>query len=184
MTKPGCCLTTKDFAVLEVMLMRRQALADPLAPMIERKLADSSVVPLGTVEPDIATVNSRVVFRVDDGPAETRTLVLGEGAAPVGSGLQVGTWRGLCLLGMRPGQSALVEQPDGRQERILLEHVAYQPEAARRAARAARPGSRPRPHGLVLVHSAGVDDWPLGGSGKIRQRIRQTEGDDPGPSAA
>ncbi|KUM23405.1 nucleoside-diphosphate kinase [Mesorhizobium loti] len=169
-------LTTKDFAVLELMLMRRRAFADPAVPMLERKLAESSVVPIGAVEPDVATVNSRVIFRVDDGPAETRTLVLGESSAPVGYGLPVGTWRGLCLLGMRSGQSAPIERPDGSRESILLEDVAYQPEAARRAARAAGQ----RPHGLRLVYSATADHWPLGGHGKIRQ----TEGDDPGPSAA
>lgn len=177
-------LTTKDVAVLEVMLMRRRAFADPAASRLERKLAESSVVPLGAIESDVATVNSRVIFRVDDGPAETRTLILGEASAPVGSGLQVGTWRGLCLLGMKAGQSAVIEHPDGREERILLEDVAYQPEAARRAARENQPGLRQRPRGLTLVYSADADHWPIGGSGKIRQRISQTEGDDPGTSAA
>ncbi|MDX8445369.1 hypothetical protein [Mesorhizobium captivum] len=113
MTGTMYSLTTKDFAVLEVMLMRRRALADPAVPMLERKLAESSVVPIGTVEPDVATLNSRVIFRIDDGQAETRTLVLGDASAPVGSGLPVGIWRGLCLLGMRAGQSALIERPDG-----------------------------------------------------------------------
>ncbi|MDX8513915.1 nucleoside-diphosphate kinase [Mesorhizobium captivum] len=171
-------LTTKDLAVLEGMLMRRRALADPAVPMLERKLAESSVVPIGKVEPDVATLNSRVIFRVDDGQAETRTLVLGDASAPVGSALPVGTWRGLCLLGMRAGQSALIERPDGSGERILLEDVAYQPEAVRRTARDADAGRRS--HGLRLVYSAEADRWPLGGDGKIRQ----TEGDDPGPSAA
>ncbi|TIQ37416.1 MAG: nucleoside-diphosphate kinase [Mesorhizobium sp.] len=169
-------LTTKDLAVLETMLMRRRAFADALVPIIERKLAESSVVPVGTVEPDIATLNSRVIFRVGDGQAETRTLMWGDTSAPVGSGLPVGTWRGLCLLGIRAGQSVLAERPDGSGQRILLEDVAYQPEAARRAARAAGQ----RRHGLRLVYSAAADHWPLGEAGKIRQ----TEGDDPGPSAA
>jgi regulator of nucleoside diphosphate kinase len=105
--------------------------------------------------------------------------VLGEANALVGSGLSIGTWRGLCLLGMRAGQSALVERADRKMERILLETVAYQPEAARQAARDSQAAKK-RPHGLTLVYSAAADQWPLGGSGKIRQ----TEGDDPGPSAA
>ena len=185
MTRTTYCLTTKDFAVLEVMLMRRRAFADPIVPMLEGKLAESSVVSVGAVEPEVATLSSRVVFRVDDGPAETRTLLQGEASAPVGSGLPVGTWRGLCLLGMTAGQSALVERPDGRSERILLEDVAYQPEAARRAVRErhSAEGRQARgftTHGLRLVYSAAADHWPLGGRGKIRQ----TEGDDPGPSAA
>ncbi|RWE00138.1 nucleoside-diphosphate kinase [Mesorhizobium sp.] len=175
MTGTMYCLTAKDFAVLEAMLMRRRAFADASVPMLERKLAESSIVPIGMIEPDVATLNSRVIFRVDNGPVEMRTLVLGDASAPVGSSLPVGTWRGLCLLGMRIGQSALIKRPDGSGESILLEDVAYQPEAARRAARNVAAGRRP--HGLRLVHSA---TRPLGGAGKIRQ----TEGDDPGPSAA
>ncbi|MDX8453421.1 nucleoside-diphosphate kinase [Mesorhizobium sp. VK9D] len=171
-------LTAKDFAVLEAMLMRRRAFADPIAPMLERKLAASSVIATAAVEPDLATLDSRVIFRVGGGSSETRTLVRAEASAPVGSGLPVGTWRGLCLLGMSAGQSTLAERPDGRTEPILLEDVAYQPEAARRAAQDRAAGWRG--HGLKLVYSAPADDWPLGGRGKIRQ----TEGDDPGPSAA
>lgn len=178
MTGTAYRLTAKDFAALEAMLMRRRALADPMAPLLERKQAASSVIATGAVEPDLATLNSRVIFRVGDGRSETRTLVQAEAATPVGSGLPVGTWRGLCLLGMRAGQSALAERPDGHAEPILLEDVAYQPEAARRAAQE-RAAER-RGHGLRLVYSASADHWPLGGHGKIRQ----TEGDDPGPSAA
>lgn len=180
MTGTTYSLTTKDFAVLEVMLTRRRAFADPIVPMLEGKLAESSVVSIGAVEPDVATLNSRVVFSVDGGPAEMRTLLQAEASAPVGSGLPIGTWRGLCLLGMTSGQSALVERPDGKAERIVLEDVAYQPEAARRAVRERHAAARRPAHGLRLVHSAAADHWPLGGRGKIRQ----TEGDDPGPSAA
>ncbi|RAZ87301.1 nucleoside-diphosphate kinase [Mesorhizobium hawassense] len=171
-------LTAKDFAVLKAMLMRRRALADPIVPMLERKLAESRVIATGAVEPDLATLNSRVIFRASGGPSETRTLVQAEASAPVGSGLPVGTWRGLCLLGMRAGQSALAVWPDGRAEPILLEEVAYQPETARQAAQDRAAERRRR--GLKLVYSAPADHWPLGGRGKIRQ----TEGDDPGPSAA
>jgi regulator of nucleoside diphosphate kinase len=171
-------LTAKDFAVIEAMLMRRRAFADPIAPMLERKLAESRVIATGAVEPDLATLNSRVIFRAGGGSSQTRTLVQAEASAPVGSGLPVATWHGLCLLGMRAGQSALAERADGPAEEVLLEEVAYQPEAARRAAQD-RAAERPR-HVLKLVHSAPTPDWPLGGRGKIRQ----TEGDDPGPSAA
>lgn len=177
MTKTIYRLTTKDLAMLEVMLMRRRAFADPIVPVLERKLSQSSIVSVGMVEPDLVTLASRVTFRIDRGPAETRTLVQSETSASVGAGLSVNTWRGLCLLGMGKGQSVLAERPDGRNERIAVDDVPYQPEAARRAAR--EIGGR-RSHGLTLVHSAAATSWPLGETGKIRQ----TEGDDPGPSAA
>lgn len=178
MTRTVYRLTAKDFAIIEAMLMRRRAFADPMAPMLERKLAESRVIATGAVEPGLATLNSRVIFRAGGGSSQTRTLVQAEASAPVGSSLPVATWRGLCLLGMTAGQSALAERPDGTAEPILLEDVAYQPEAARRAARD-RAAERPR-HVLKLVQSAPAGDWPLGGRGKIRQ----TEGDDPDPCAA
>ena len=100
MTGTNCWLTTKDFAVLEIMLERRRAFADPIVPMLEHKLSNADVIAIESVEPDIVTLNSRVVFRIDAGPAETRTLVQNEVRGPVGSSLSITTRRGLCMLGM------------------------------------------------------------------------------------
>ncbi|TPM28818.1 nucleoside-diphosphate kinase [Mesorhizobium sp. B2-3-4] len=181
MGNTSCRLTMKDFAVLEVMLGRRRAFADPMARMIEEKLSNAIVVPNESVGPDIVTLNSRVVFCIDTGAAETRTLVQNEVRGPVGSSLSMATRRGLCMLGMAQGQTASIELADGRCESIRIEAVLYQPEAARRAARERASAGRPRPHGLTLVYSAGASIRPLGETA----RMRQTEGDDdPGPSAA
>jgi regulator of nucleoside diphosphate kinase len=84
------------------------------------------------------------------------------------------------MLGMAQGETALVEQPDGRRELILIDTVLYQPEAARRAVTEKHVMAARRPHKLTLVHSAAANDRPLGEMGKIRQ----TGEDDPGPSAA
>ncbi|WP_172348077.1 nucleoside-diphosphate kinase [Mesorhizobium sp. NZP2298] len=176
MTSTNCCLTTKDFAVLEVMLERRRAFADPIVHMLEHKLSSADVVPIDSVGPDIVTLNSRVVFSVDAGHTETRTLVQNEVRGPVGSSLSVATRRGLCMLGMAQGQTASIEHADGRRESILIKAVLYQPEAARRAVRQ----KDRRPHGLTLVYSAAADWRPLGETAGMRQ----TEDDDPGPSAA
>lgn len=162
MTRTIYRLTPKDLAVLEAMLMRRRAFADAIVPMLERKLAESNIIPAGMVEPDIATLNSRVVFRINDGAPETRTLMLGDASAPVGCGLPLGTWRGLCLLGMRAGQSVVAERPDGSRERILLEDVAYQPEAEHQAARTA--AQRPLARGWCTAPQAIVG--PLAGAAK------------------
>jgi regulator of nucleoside diphosphate kinase len=176
----GAVLTEKDFAILEAILMRRQALGDPLAPLIECKLAEAIVVPGDAVEPGIATLNSRVAFRVDALPVEERTLVRHEGRGAVGRGLPVDTRRGLAILGMAAGRTTLVTRRDGGQETLRLERILYQPEAARRAEDEA-VAARRRPS-LVLVHDAGSDWQPLGWPGKIRQEW--TGDDDPGPTAA
>jgi regulator of nucleoside diphosphate kinase len=174
------CLTTKDFAVLEVMLERRRAFADPIVHMLEHKLSTADVVPIDSVGPDIVTLNSRVVFRIDAGAAETRILVQNEVRGPVGSSLSLATRRGLCMLGMAAGQAASIEHPDGRRESILIKAVLYQPEAARRAVKDKSEAEVRRPHRLDLVYSATADRQPLG----ERAGMRQTEDDGPGPSAA
>ncbi|WP_244277762.1 hypothetical protein [Mesorhizobium erdmanii] len=103
-----------------------------------------------------------------------------EARGPVGSSLSVATRRGLGMLGMARGQTASIEHADGRRESILIEAVLYQPEAARRAVtRKDRVDGR-RPQGLTLVHSAAADWRPLG----VTAGMRQTEDDDPDPSAA
>ncbi|TIT36842.1 MAG: nucleoside-diphosphate kinase [Mesorhizobium sp.] len=181
MKNGSCRLTTKDFAVLEVMLERRRAFADPMVAMIEEKLSNAGVVPIESVEPDIVTLNSRVVFCVDGGAAETRTLVQNDVRGPVGSSLSVATRRGLCMLGMAQGQTASLEHPDGRRESIRIKAVLYQPEAARRAARERATAGGSRPHGLTLVYSADTSIRPLGETAGMRQTGKD---DDPGPSAA
>ncbi|MDF3209383.1 nucleoside-diphosphate kinase [Mesorhizobium sp. M7A.F.Ca.US.014.04.1.1] len=180
MTGANFQLTTKDFAVLEIMLERRRAFADPIVPMLEDKLSKAEVVAMDSVGSDIVTLNSRLVFRVDAGPAQTRTLVQNEVRGPVGSSLSIMTRRGLCMLGMAEGQTAWIEQADGRRESVLIATVLYQPEAARRAVREKSQAEARRPHGLTLVYSAAADWRPLG----ERAGMRQTGDDDPGPAAA
>lgn len=183
MSDTRCCLTAKDFSILEVMLERRRGFGDPIVPLLERKLAGARIVLVDGVDADVATLNSRVLFRVGDRPGEARTLIQQEVRGLVGLGLPVTTPLGLTLLGLAEGEAAAFERRGGGTDRVVLDRVLYQPEAARRAAQAADEAPAQRP-ALALVHNAG-DDWqpaavPLGGGGKIRHR----GGDDDGPSAA
>jgi regulator of nucleoside diphosphate kinase len=176
------CLTDKDFAILEAMLARRAALGDPLAPLIERRLAEAIVVSTDEIDADVATLNSRVAFRVGELPTEERTLVRHEGRGTVGRGLPIDTRRGLAILGLAVGRTTLVARRGGGHETLRLEKILYQPEAARRAAEGAgtkQPTGRPA---LVLVHDAGSDWQPLGWPEKMRQGWAGD--DDPGPTAA
>ena len=177
MAMTTCRLTTKDFAILETLLERKRALGDPLAAVLEKKLANASVVLIGSVDPDVVTINSRVTFRVDGKAAETRTVIQNEARGVVGGSLSMTTPWGLSLLGMTEGETNLVERAEGETEQIRVVKVLFQPEAALRAS-VARP-SRPR---LRLVYSANSVVPPLGAVAEMRQ----TEGkDDPdGPTAA
>ena len=176
MAMTTCRLTTKDFAILETLLERKRALGDPLAAVLEKKLANASVVLIGSVDPDVVTIN-RVTFRVDGKAAETRTVIQNKARGVVGGSLSMTTPWGLSLLGMTEGETTLVERAEGETEQIRVVKVLFQPEAALRAS-VARP-SRPR---LRLVYSANSVVPPLGAVAEMRQ----TEGkDDPdGPTAA
>jgi regulator of nucleoside diphosphate kinase len=180
MDRVTCRLTSKDFSILEVMLERRIASGDAILPLLRCKVANADVVLVDSIEANVATLNSRVVFRVNGGPAETRTLVQTEVRGMVGAGLPITTMRGLAILGLGEGQSTQIERSTGETELILLEKVLYQPEAARRQfapkqAEARRPALR-------LVHSAPANVTPLGEKPEIRHRGPYD--DDPGPSAA
>ena len=100
MTQETCILTTKDFTILEVMRDRCLGRDDPLAPLIKRKI-DSAVVMFRDDVPDnVATLSSRVSFRIDGRDPDTRVISHDRMRAPVGLFLPITTPRGLALLGL------------------------------------------------------------------------------------
>ena len=102
-------------------------------------------------------------------------------ASPVGMFLPIASPRGLALLGLSEGQAFDLTNHDGKEERVLLERVLYQPEAARRAGEASPDGplaaQERRPFLRVIEGSAAsrTRPMPLPADGGF---------DDPGPSAA
>jgi regulator of nucleoside diphosphate kinase len=174
-----CILTTKDFTILEVMRDRCLGSEDPLAPMLKRKIETALVVFREDVPVNVATLSSRVTFRVDGRDADTRILSHERMAGPIGMFLPITAARGLALLGLAEGQDFVFAGRDGQEERIVLEKVEYQPEAARRekealAGLSARGRRKPA---LRLIRGAFYNQPRLvtAGSGGC---------DDPGPSAA
>lgn len=169
-----CQLTMKDCVVLEVILDRSRDRHDLTIPIIRQKLAGAKVFFRDEIDARVVTLNSRVVFRVNDGPAKTRVIVQRDEGLFPGAILPISSLRGIALLGMREGQSVTVRQLCGSVETIRLEHVEYQPEAAMRLAR--RNASR-ADEGCRIV------------SLPERRQLRASavplpDGDDPGPTAA
>lgn len=179
MSNETCMLTTKDFTILEVMRDRCLGMDDPLAPILKRKIESAVVVFREDIPVNVATLSSRVTFRVDGRNPDTRVLSHEPMTSPVGLFLPIARPRGLALLGLSEGQSFVLADRDGREERIVLERVEYQPEAARREKEAlsaitARTQVKPS---LKLVRGAFHD--------KPRLVAAVPDGfDDPGPSAA
>lgn len=172
---PSCMLTTKDFTILEVMLDRCHGLDDPLRPILQAKLSASQVVFRDDIPADVVTLSSRVRYRIDDGPAETRIISHDEMRGLVGSVLSITNPRGLALLGLAEGQSFTVGEGGDRVTMHVVE-VVYQPEAARRDKARLSGLSLPK---LRLVHSV---DATAGN--RLHQQPSPPDFDDPGPSAA
>lgn len=174
-----CRLTFRDWAILRAMLDRRAA-DDPLAVLLRRKLSACDIVSGEDLAPEMVTLDSRIVFSVDGGPAHTRVVVRAEAAGSVGLNIPVTAPRGLALLGMSRGETRMVEREDGSAETVRVEDVLFQPDAAKWSARRRSPDSRHRRPVLTLVHSA---ERALPSSAAL-QYPRGGGNDDPGPSAA
>ncbi|MDX5368751.1 MAG: nucleoside-diphosphate kinase [Alphaproteobacteria bacterium] len=128
---PNCVLTTRDELVLETWLERHGADDAFLADIVREKLDGARVVLTLDIDPDIATLNSRIAFTLDDAMSDIRILAHCEPNDPlVGLTLPLMTPLGLSLLGMRTGQTARMTGQNGSVLRVRLERVVYQPEAS------------------------------------------------------
>lgn len=133
-------LTEKDRGLVEARL-RDPAGLDPCVVLIARqRLARCRVVPTSDIDPDVATLSSRLTYSVDGESAGECVIAGWEEGGEADLRLSIRTRRGLTLLGMREGSIATVPRRDGRLERMVLRAVLYQPERARRQA-----GARPVP---------------------------------------
>jgi regulator of nucleoside diphosphate kinase len=126
-------LTVRDYAVLAAMLRGAGSLYPAIVPLLRRKLSFATVVPGNDVGPNVVTLNSRVRFRVDDGPGDERIVVHGEARGVPGMTIPITAPRGLSLLGLVEGQEVPVDRKGGPSETLFVDAVAYQPEAARAA---------------------------------------------------
>lgn len=176
-----CRLTTKDHALLETLLERSLEPGGAYAALLGRKLAGAEVGPGRDIPAGVVTLNSRVIYRVDGGPAKTRIVAQSPVGGPVvGLLLPLTTLRGLALLGLAEGESVTFEE-GGAEVTLAVQTVAYQPEAARREAQPG--GTAPRGPALRLVHSASAVPEPAQPSRYVLSH-GFNDGDDPGPSAA
>lgn len=177
----NCVLTTKDHAILKTMLERCLGAGDPLRPLLESKLRTATVMFREDIPPAVVTLGSRVTYSIDDEPEETRTVVADGAQGTVGSTLPITHPRGLALIGLSEGQSLVIRKIDGGEEKVTVEQVLYQPEAARHAASRRERQRAAAPAMLRVVHrSEGMPQAPA-----ARRAANADPGfDDPGPSAA
>lgn len=155
-------ITDSDAIGLARILSRRNARRDPAAKILAAKLATARFVPGDDLPEDVASLDSRIAFRVNEGPVETRILVAGARKTIVGLTLPVETPRGAALFGLKAGEMVEAVRLDGTVERLALTEVLYQPERARRAFGGNSARAVPQQGFPMLVYSAPLQNRQTG----------------------
>lgn len=162
-------MTERDHALLATLKEQCPKEGDhPLRSLIERKLAAATVVAARDLPPGVVTLDSRVTYRVDGGPAEKCILAAGDGASAAPPPLSL---RAVALLGLAEGRSIALPLAAG-EEILTVVRVVRQ------------PARRPIPSFLRVVHSS--DEPPQPPAPPRHPMVPRGGGDfdDPGPSAA
>ena len=137
---PQILMSDRDWARLKRLVERAAALHHPVSELLEKEVGRAAVYPAKDVPQDVVTMNSRVVFRVDDGAdLESHVLVYPERYTPNGCCVSVTTPLGAALIGLRIGSCFPHRRPDGSLMRVFVHDIAYQPEAAMRKRAAQNP---------------------------------------------
>lgn len=187
MSNTECCqLTTKDYTILEVMLERYRGRDETMTAILRQKISKALVMFRDDIPSTVVTLSSRVAYRVNDGPAETRIIAHDEMRGLIGMILPITNPRGLALLGLDEGDSITITKVDGRRETITVQQVIYQPESAKREAVKLASGTRPNPSQLrgPILRVVHRSDEPLAQPAKKVMARVENGFDDPGPSAA
>lgn len=125
-----CLLTAGDYAVLQELAETAEH-GDPLVSfLLRQKLAAARVILPQDMPASVATLNSRVVFRLEGRAAESRVLAFDTRHGAPGLTLGLYTPLGITLLGMSAGDQAQVCMRDTSFWPVILEQVTWQPEAS------------------------------------------------------
>ena len=126
--KPAITVTRLDMQRLEQMLDNLDDY-DAAAEALEAELARANFVGHTKIASNIATMNSKVHFQeASSATAHQLTLTYPEQGGVEGN-LSILAPIGMALLGLSEGQSIQWQTPKGKDLRITLTKVEYQPEA-------------------------------------------------------
>ncbi|MBB3221015.1 nucleoside diphosphate kinase regulator [Pseudoduganella umbonata] len=129
--KTKIVVSSLDMDRLEALLDALPAAQAQAQQALLGELSRAQVVEPEDMPPDVATMNSRVRFVLDDA-AEARDMVLSYPKDMDGSGdrLSILTPVGSALLGLKEGKSIEWTRPDGATFQVKVVEVVYQPERA------------------------------------------------------
>ena len=135
-------LTAKDFSILEQMLHSGTG-SEQTNGLVRRKLDDARIVFGSDIDPEIVTLDSRVRYRINGNAPEERTLIVDSNQEVRGMTIQLGTLRGVAMLGMAAGEAVTVPRRDGTVKRWWWKRCSTSPR--RRAIPIRSPRSSPMP---------------------------------------
>lgn len=129
--KPPITISSHDAARLEKMLDSLETRQVPNKDDLRAELDRAHIVAPEDMPPDVVTMNSTVVFRMESSNNEfSLTLVypddIGDGSGKISVLAPVGS----ALLGLREGDEISWPKPGGGQLKVRILKITYQPERA------------------------------------------------------
>ncbi len=126
---PAIFVTEQDLARLDRLLAT--SAKTPNVTQLEEELSRAVAVPAEKISPDVVTMNSRVRFAdVDTGEESEVTLTYPQDADTETSKVSILAPVGAALIGLSVGETIAWPMPSGKQRRLRIMAVPYQPEAA------------------------------------------------------
>ncbi|MDP1539598.1 MAG: nucleoside diphosphate kinase regulator [Moraxellaceae bacterium] len=126
---PEITVSSLDLVRLEALLSRSDVSGSEAGDLLQTELDRAEVLPPEKMPPDVVTMNSIVVFRIEQTGAEfERTLCYSSQTAE--NAISVLAPVGMALLGLRIGQTIDWPGPDGRILQVTITGIRYQPERA------------------------------------------------------
>ncbi len=126
---PEITVSSLDLSRLEAMLSRAGIADSDAGDLLQTELARAKILSPEQMPDNVVTMNSVVAFRIEQTGAEfERTLCYP--TQMVADGVSILAPVGSALLGLTVGQSIDWPGPDGRQLRVTITGIRYQPERA------------------------------------------------------
>lgn len=128
--KPPLVISSLDLERIEALLERMPPAQAESYAALRAELDRAEVREPADMPPDVVTMNSRVTVQEESNGERLELTVVYPAAAGVAGHVSVLAPVGSALLGLTRGQQIDWPMPDGRQRRLRVIDIGYQPEAA------------------------------------------------------
>jgi regulator of nucleoside diphosphate kinase len=129
--KPPITISSLDAVRLEKMLAALGSKQVPNAEDLQLELDRANIVAPEEMPPDVVTMNSKVIFRMESSGTEFALTLVYPGNVTDGAGeISVLAPVGSALLGLREGDEISWPKPGGGLLKVRILKVVYQPERA------------------------------------------------------